>query len=508
MYHPCTKTDHHLQTTKNAAAPKKAAASKSKRHLPEINSAPTKTLHTFVFGEGSQGELGLGHKNAPGKMVIDVKRPRLNGILEELDVVQIAVGGMHCAVLTADNKIYTWGVNDQGALGRETKQEGKMKDLNADADDSDSDSDSEFEEDSGLNPAESEPREVDPNHFPEGTRFATLFAGDSTTFALTTTGLVYGWGTFRVSSYCHVLFLPHSNLFQGNDGILGFSKDAKSKSVTATQSTPTLLPELKQVKTMAVGANHALALTHKGKAFIWGAGEQSQLGRRVVARTATGALVPREFGFQRKNIVDIAAGEYCSFAVEKNGNIYAWGHNGYGQCGVDLEKNIDDIVPNPTIIEFLKGKDIAQIDGGNHHAIARTTNGEVLVWGRLDNYEGGMKPSDMPKDSIISHEVTGKPLVAIKPLTIPNLKAEYVTSGADTCFVLTPEGKAYSWGFSTNYQTGLGTSEDVVEATLIDNGAVRDKKLVFAGAGGQFGVVASYKDEAADEPAGALTNGA
>jgi regulator of chromosome condensation len=63
-------------------------------------------------------------------------------------------------------------------------------------DGSDSDSD---DDDSGLNPTEAEPREVDHNYFPEGTKFASLYAGDSTTFALTTTGKVYGWGTFRVS---------------------------------------------------------------------------------------------------------------------------------------------------------------------------------------------------------------------------------------------------------------------------------------------------------------------
>ena len=57
----------------------------------------------------------------------------------------------------------------------------------------------EAKRDSGLNASEAEPREVDQGHFPSGTKFAQLVAGDSTTFALTTTGLVYGWGTFRAS---------------------------------------------------------------------------------------------------------------------------------------------------------------------------------------------------------------------------------------------------------------------------------------------------------------------
>lgn len=295
-----------------------------------------------------------------------------------------------------------------------------------------------------------------------------------------------------------LLLLSSTNFFKGNDGVLGFSKDSN------TQNIPVLIPELKQIKTMAVGANHAIAITHKGKAFNWGAGEQSELGRRVVARTATGALVPREFGLQRKNIVDVAAGEHFSMALEKNGNVYAWGHNGYGQCGIDIEKNIDDVTQTPTIIESLKGVKIAQLVAGNHHSIARTEDGDVLLWGRLDNAQGGMKPEDMPKESILKHEVTGRPLAAIKPLTVPDLKAKFVAAANDTSFLITPEGKAYSWGFSTNYQTGQGTSDDVLVATHVDNTAVRGKNLTFAGVGGQFGVLACEKEETSAE---VLSNG-
>lgn len=186
--------------TKPKSAPKAKApkAVKPATVLPTINTPPTQRLDVLVFGEGSGGELGLGAKNMNGKKVVDVSRPRLNPLLSAKDVgiVQVAVGGMHCAALTHDNKILTWGVNDQGALGRDT-DEGPMKDI-AENGDSSSESDSE-DEDSGLNASEAEPREVNSKHFEEGTKFASLYAGDSSTFALTTTGRVYGWGTFRVS---------------------------------------------------------------------------------------------------------------------------------------------------------------------------------------------------------------------------------------------------------------------------------------------------------------------
>ena len=156
-----------------------------------INQRPSQRLDVYVFGEGSSSELGLG----TAKTAIDVKRPRLNPLLsaKQIGVVQIACGGMHVAALTHDNKILTWGVNDQGALGRDTTWEGGLKDMN---DNVSEDSD---RSDSGLNPAESNPTSVPASSFPQDTQFVKLAAGDSHTLALTDDGHVYGWGTFRVN---------------------------------------------------------------------------------------------------------------------------------------------------------------------------------------------------------------------------------------------------------------------------------------------------------------------
>ena len=76
-----------------------------------------------------------------------------------------------------------------------------------------------------------------------------------------------------------------------------------------------------------------------------------------------------------------------------------------------------------------------------------------------------------------------------------DINAVAVATAADTCIAVDKDGKAYSWGFSGTYQTGLGTTDDVDEATLIDNTAVRGKKLVFAGVGGQFGVLGGAAED-------------
>ncbi|KAL4888528.1 regulator of chromosome condensation 1/beta-lactamase-inhibitor protein II [Aspergillus ambiguus] len=436
------------------AKPRAVAAPKPKV---VINTAPTTRLNVFVCGEGSSGELGLG----PEKNAVDVKRPRLNPHLpaDRVGVVQVAVGGMHCVALTHDNKILTWGVNDQGALGRDTAWEGGYKDIDDNKSDSDSDDD-----DPALNPRESTPTAIPSDAFPEGTVFVQVAAGDSSSFALTDDGLVYGWGTFR-----------------SNDGILGF--DASHK----VQSTPILIQSLKKIKYLTCGDNHVLALNNKGAVFSWGSGQQNQLGRRIIERNRLNGLQPREFGLP-KNIAHIGCGAFHSFAVTQSGKVYAWGLNSFGETGIRANAGDDEAaILHPAVVDSLSGKDITQICGGAHHSIAATKDGQCLIWGRLDGFQTGLKIDTLADDAVIKDE-RGRPRILIEPTPVPGVKAIHVAAGSDHSLAIDAEGRPWSWGFSATYQTGQGTSDDIEVATIVENTAVRGKKLNWAGAGGQFSV--------------------
>ena len=457
-----------LPTKKKPAATQKAKEPKFKAIL---NHPPAKPLDIYVFGDNSQAQLGLGANVQGGS----IRRPRLNPNLlrDAVGVVQVSAGGMHCAALTRDNKILTWGVNDLGALGRDTDWDGGYVDID------DKKSDDSDDDESAVNPKEATPTAVDPSAFPPGTTFARVVAGDSITYAITDGGLVYGWGTISAS-----------------DGSSAFSPTVK------IQRRPALIQGLKDITAIATGAYHSLALTSKGGVISWGFGDQRQLGRRI--RDSTNFQPPGQVFGLHKGIVDVQSGSYHSFAIHENGTVYAWGLNSFCQTGIDEteggidEKDGEDFasITRPTPIEGLTDKSgkVVCVSGGNQHSIAVTDTGACFTWGRIDAFALGLDVKSLPNDEVV-RDGQGKARTLKGPvMQISGLDAVCADAGIDHCIAVAKDGKAYGWGFSSSYQTGQGTDEDIERASLIDNTAIRGKKMSWAGCGGHFSVLAGEGD--------------
>lgn len=169
------------------------AAQRPGSTAPILNHPPLQHLNVYVMGANSGAELGLGPGVKSGNVRLLRPNPYLSG---PAGVVQISLGAMHGVALTADNRILTWGVNDHGALGRDTTWEPPLVD--ADGSDGDGDDDDDGDDGDELNPRESTPTQVDMSAVPPDTIFTQVAAADNATFALTNTGRVYGWGAFRV----------------------------------------------------------------------------------------------------------------------------------------------------------------------------------------------------------------------------------------------------------------------------------------------------------------------
>ncbi|TWU72319.1 Regulator of chromosome condensation [Metarhizium rileyi] len=457
---------------KQAKPVAKKPAKKEKPAVEErapLNKAPTDLIAVFSFGSGECGELGLGPKRTAALV------PKFNPALDPNEtskhhVVQVACGGMHTIALTADNKILTWGVNDEGALGRDTTWEGGLKDMDAASDDS-------GDEDGELNPHECTPTEVFTKNFPKGTIFTQVAAGDSCSFVLTQTGTVFGWGSFR-----------------DNKGDRRFTR-AENGEIVEIQKDPILIPELENVTQIACGANHVLALDKSGQVWGWGSYEQNQLGRQPFGRYQQETLLPRQVRVCTRPIKYIASGEYHSFAIDRNDNVWAWGLNSFGEAGYAKEAGGDEaILPHPMKIRDLCGKGVTTMAGGTHHSGAVTSDGKVYMWGRLDGGQLGIdfSQSQLDDEHLVRRDEYNKPRICLRPTAVPKVgDVVHVACGTDHTIFIDKEGVGYATGFGSVGQLGLGNEDDSNTAQRIRGKDIKGRKLVGAAAGGQFSIVTS-----------------
>ena len=198
----------------------------------------------------------------------------------------------------------------------------------------------------------------------------------------------------------------------------------------------------------------------------------------------------------KDNFVDIGTGSNHSFAIHKNGSVYAWGRNNFCQTGIDKSKDqIFENIVRPTVIKGLKGKGrITSITGGKEHSIAATDQSTCLSWGRLDTYALGLDMAKLPTDGVLKNQ-RDQPVILKQPVQVAGLDVGSVAASSDHTIVISKNGKAYSSGFSGNHQTGQGTDDDVEQFTLIDNTAVREQTLLWAGCGAQFSILAAAVED-------------
>ncbi|ORY29674.1 regulator of chromosome condensation 1/beta-lactamase-inhibitor protein II [Naematelia encephala] len=334
---------------------------------PPPSNGPPGTV--FVWGTGDNGQNGLG----PDELD-EIPRPRLQTWLDEQQkegklgrdgkggIETLACGGMHTLAIDEAGRVRSWGINDNAALGR----------ITVDVPDPNNPDSKIPNEDLETYPFVIEALEK------EGFRAVQVDAGDSVSVAVSDKGEVRAWGSFR-----------------SNDGVLGFDG---VPGHSPFQFNPMPLHSLQKAKVQVVqvscGADHVLALTTTGHVYVWGNGQQSQLGRRIMERRKLNGLEPERLGL--RNITYVSTGTYHSFAVDASGTVWAWGLNTFRQTGVaDSRGGEEDMISIPTQVDSLhpdehNGAKVVQISGGEHHTIFLFDNGEVWGCGRCDAHQIGI----------------------------------------------------------------------------------------------------------------------
>lgn len=263
------------------------------------------------------------------------------------------------------------------------------------------------------------------------------------------------------------------------------------------QATPTLIQGLEKITQIACGANHALALDIHGNIWGWGSGHQNQFGRRLFGRHQD-TLAPQIVRVCRGKAKYIACGEYHCFAVDTSDNVWGWGLNSYGEAGDARTAGSDSaLLPQPVKIPALCGKGVTLLAGGAHHSAAVTSDGDCLVWGRIDGGQLGLRFSaeQIADERRVRCDERGKPRICLEPTVLSTVgSVSYVACGTDHTIFISRDGHAYSTGFGSEGQLGLGTDDDAEIAHKNEAKQLKGQMLTWAGAGGQFSVVTGKAD--------------
>ena len=299
-------------------------------------------------------------------------------------------------------------------------------------------------------------------------RAVLVAAGDNVSAAVSSEGELRVWGTFRVCVTPRSADHDHTNpLSQANEGSLGFQQGLRHQFV------PVSILKLghkrghsEKVSSVVTGTNHLIVLTTDGNVYTLGAGEQAQLGRRVLDRRKIHGTVPEKIvlGTRSRKAVVVGAGAYHSFAVDENGTVWGWGLNAMGQIGTGHTSSEDDIVQLPQKVkrlskEELDGDRVVQIAAGEHHTLFRTEMGKVYACGRAESGQLGLTDDDPAFAERPDRDFVTEPALIRFP--DPTDPIVHVSAAAHCNMATTVGGALYSWGQGT--QGELGDSEEVIK---------------------------------------------
>lgn len=346
-------------------------------------------MSLYVFGSNAMSQLGLPEDLSSTH--VPLKHP----FFEDKEIVKVSCGKLHTLVLCKNNMLYSWGVNDDCALGRKGIEE-------------------------IPEPVNLKQRVVD------------ICGGASFSAYLTDKGNVYACGTFKSTS-----------------GIIGFDEKTKFQQLFKKYKG------LKNIKKIAAGHNHLLAIDSNGNLWVVGANESSQLGYLTRERHPKRSLIPSQISNNKPRaseheFVSVDAGGFHSLAVNADSIGFGWGSNFNGQLGNKTNVPCEE----RTKVEL---ENIAEISCGLSHSLFLTNEGKLYGAGDNSLFQLGVNAGKTVNDPVLILEGVSR-----------------VKAGCDFS-IAQKDSKLIGWGSNMSGEIGL-EQEDVKAPTEIpfDFGEILD----------------------------------
>ena len=190
---------------------------------------------------------------------------------------------------------------------------------------------------------------------------------------------------------------------------------------------------------ISAGKEHSLYLRSDSTVWASGSNASGQLGvstpwpwRSLMPIQVQG---PGGIGFLT-GIISVAAGNYFSLALDKNGNVWSWGDNTYGQLGDSTQTNSN--IPVHVRIESAGSylTDIVAISAGGSFSTALSNDGRLYYWG------SGLGGDSIRTQSLVPRYVRGLNGVGIMESVVS------ISAMLGGIMATRTDGLVYSWGNS------------------------------------------------------------
>lgn len=426
----------------------------------------------YCWGYNAAGQLG-NNSTTNSNVPVAVSTA---GVLSGKTIKDIDVGYAHACVLTTDNEIACWGDNAEYQTGDTTSTNELVPVLKTK---------------SGLL---------------TGKTFQKIELENNNTCVLTGDDEWICWGTHSnytaTPNYLYpelLLIDPFKNdklsIHQDNACAIDNNKDlhcwgwnafsAIGDGTTVDSNLPILIsPTTPKYSKVAVGAEHACAITTAGEIKCWGNNNVGQLGTGDTTSSSTPVSVNfSAVGAYYAEAISVSTGYSCAivrYNVLSNKKVFCWGLNTYGQIG-DFSQTTRN---SPTLIyesgELNGGYNPMQIVTAKETTcmIAKlTANVRPLpyCWGRNNTTMGLLGRNDSAS-AIITHPQAVYVAGVLANRAIRQIAGN--TSDAGTFCVITDDYNVYCWGSGGNGQLGNNTwTQSIVPTSPDTTGVLSGKKI-------------------------------
>ncbi len=200
---------------------------------------------------------------------------------------------------------------------------------------------------------------------------------------------------------------------------------------------------------ISAGDSHSLALSTNGELWSWGSNYYGELGDGK-SGSFTNQERPKWIG---SDYAKIDAGSEHSLALKKNGTLWAWGRNNFGQLGdgTFVDKNTPVLIGSDFMVIDAGGGGLWSTEYG--HSLALKTDGTLWAWG--SNHFGQLGDGTF-----------------VDRNTPVQIGSDYaaISAGAIHSLGLKTDGSLWAWGNNGGGKLGDGTFVDKNTPVKIDSG--------------------------------------